>query len=138
MLSDLDPKDLIVPRNYGVAGQPHDLWTVLREHAPVYRCAVDEYEHFWAITRHADVLEISKRADVFVNSQRLRLQLIEEDERQFGWSRARAEARGWDPDEVPDFIFMIILNVSDPLISKSLIRLVCACTALTSPANHLT
>ena len=34
MLAEIDPNDLIVPRHYGVAGQPHDLWTELREHAP--------------------------------------------------------------------------------------------------------
>ena len=49
---------------------------------------------------------LSQHDEVFVNSQRLRLQMIAEDDLQFGWSRARAEARGWDPDEVLDFIFM--------------------------------
>ena len=49
---------------------------------------------------------VSKHDEVFVNSQRLRLQMQAEDDLQFGWTRARAEARGWDPDEVLDFIFM--------------------------------
>ena len=98
---DIHSTDLYVRRGY-----PWREWDLLRREAPVFWYEREGIAPFWAITRHADVLEISKRADVFVNSQRLRLQLIEEDERQFGWSRARAEARGWDPDEVPDFIFM--------------------------------
>src|SRR5262249_60992151 len=52
------------------------------------------------------ILEISRRSDVFVNSRRLRLQTLEEDERQLRTQRLRALTRGWDPDEVPDFIFM--------------------------------
>ena len=61
---------------------------------------------FWAITRHADILEISRRSDVFVNSRRLRLATIEEDENMVAALRARAESKGWDPDEPMDFIFM--------------------------------
>ena len=98
---DIHSTDLYVSRGY-----PWREWDLLRREAPVFWYEREGIAPFWAITRHADVLEISKRADVFVNSRRLRLQLIEEDERQFGWSRVRAEARGWDPDEVPDFIFM--------------------------------
>ena len=79
---------------------------MLRKEAPVFWYEREGIKPFWAITRHADVLTVSKRDDVFVNSQRLRLQLTVEDDLQFGWTRARAEARGWDPDEVPDFIFM--------------------------------
>ena len=33
----------------------------------------EDYEPFWSITRHADILAISKRADVFVSRRRLRL-----------------------------------------------------------------
>jgi len=102
----LETLDIHSTDRYVRRGYPWREWDLLRREAPVFWYEREGIAPFWAITRHADVLEISKRADVFVNSQRLRLQLIEEDERQFGWSRARAEARGWDPDEVPDFIFM--------------------------------
>ena len=67
-LDAIDPHDLIIPRNYGLAGQPHGTWTTLREYAPVFRCETDEYEHFWAITRHADIMDISGKPDVFSNS----------------------------------------------------------------------
>ena len=98
---DIHSTDLYVSRGY-----PWREWDLLRREAPVFWYEREGIAPFWAITRHANILEISKRSEVFVNSRRLRLQRIEEDERQFGWTRIRAEARGWDPDEVPDFIFM--------------------------------
>ncbi len=98
---DIHSKELYVSRGY-----PWREWDLLRREAPVFWYERDDIAPFWAITRHADVLTVSKRSDVFVNSQRLRLQTIQEDEQQFGSFRARAEARGWDPDEPPDFIFM--------------------------------
>ncbi|MDP6977131.1 MAG: cytochrome P450 [Myxococcota bacterium] len=68
MSIDIDPADLIVPRNYGKSGQPHGTWTRLRESSPVHRCEVDGYEPFWAITRHADIMEISGQPEIFSNS----------------------------------------------------------------------
>lgn len=98
---DIHSKELYVSRGY-----PWEEWDLLRREAPVFWYERDGIAPFWAITRHADILTVSKHSDVFVNSQRLRLQLSEEDQRQDMWMRARAESRGWDPDEVPDFIFM--------------------------------
>ena len=87
---DIHSKDLYVSRGY-----PWQEWDLLRREAPIFWYEREDIAPFWAITRHADILTISKRADVFVNSRRLRLQTIEEDERQFGSSRMRAEARGF-------------------------------------------
>ena len=98
---DIHSKELYVSRGY-----PWQEWDLLRQEAPVFWYEREGIAPFWAVTRHADILTISRRSDVFVNSRRLRLQMIAEDELQFGGSRLRAEARGWDPDEVPDFIFM--------------------------------
>ena len=67
MAFDIDPNDLIIPRNYGGGGQPHDVWTQLREHAPVHRVETDEYENFWALTRHADIMDISTKPEIFSN-----------------------------------------------------------------------
>jgi len=68
MATDIDPADLIVPRNYGVNAQPHGTWTRLRESAPVYRCEAEGFEPFWAITRHADIMDISGKPNLFSNS----------------------------------------------------------------------
>ncbi len=64
---EIDPNDLIQPTRYGEAGQPHDVWTQLRRHSPVHRCEPDDYEHFWAITRHADIMDISGKPETFSN-----------------------------------------------------------------------
>jgi cytochrome P450 len=62
-----DGFDLIDPKSYGANGTPHDSWTALRRHSPVHRCEPRDYPPFWAITRHADICEISKRPDTFLS-----------------------------------------------------------------------
>jgi cytochrome P450 family 142 subfamily A polypeptide 1 len=47
------------------AGGPHPAFDWMREHAPAYW---DDASGLWGITRHADVMEISKRPDVFCSS----------------------------------------------------------------------
>ncbi len=102
----LDSIDLHTKERYVTHGYPWEAWDLLRREAPIHWYERDGIAPFWAITRHADILEISKRADIFVNSQRLRLASLEEDERQQMGHRFRAETRGWDVNEPQDFIFM--------------------------------
>ncbi len=102
----LDTLDIHTPELYLERGYPFAEWDYLREHAPIFWYERDDIDPFYAITRHQDVLTISKNADVFVNSQRLRLQSKEDDARQEMSQKYRAEMRGWDPNEVADFIFM--------------------------------
>jgi len=98
---DIHDTDLYLTRGY-----PWEEWDLLRREAPVFWYEREGIDPFHAITRHADVLTVSKRSDVFVNTRRLRLQTIAQDERQFGNRAERMAERGWDPDEPPDFIFM--------------------------------
>ena len=67
MTVEIDPNALIDPRHYGVSGPPHELWTEMRRSAPVHFCESDDYEPFWAITRHADIMDISSRPLTFSN-----------------------------------------------------------------------
>ena len=98
---DIHSTDLYVERGY-----PFKEWDLLRREAPVFWYEREDIAPFYAVTRHEDILTISRRSDVFVNSQRLRLQTIEDDQRQ-NWSRrARIEANDWDPEEPSDFILM--------------------------------
>ena len=60
--------ELIDPRSYSKAGIPHEIWTRLRSESPVHHCAPPGFETFWAITRHADICEISKQPDLFLNA----------------------------------------------------------------------
>jgi cytochrome P450 len=67
-LSLTDGRELIDPRAYAEHGPPHEAWSLLRREAPVHHCSVPDYEPFFAITRHADICEISKRPDLFLNA----------------------------------------------------------------------
>lgn len=52
--------DLLDPYLY--QRNPHDVWTWMRQHEPVYR---DEMNGLWGITRHADVMDVERRSMVF-------------------------------------------------------------------------
>jgi len=62
---DVDPLDLICPKRYGENGQPHDLLARLRQNSPVHWCEPDGYQNFWAVTRHADIIEVSTQPELF-------------------------------------------------------------------------
>ncbi|MFO0690599.1 MAG: cytochrome P450 [Myxococcota bacterium] len=98
---DIHDKDLYVTRGY-----PWQEWDLLRREAPVFWYERDGIDPFWAVTRHEDILTISKHSEVFVNSGRLRIFDRVDEERQRLSTAARIAARGWDPDEPADFIFM--------------------------------
>ncbi len=48
----------------------HETAAELRRENPVARVESDGWPPFWAVTRHADVLEVSRRSDVFHNTGR--------------------------------------------------------------------
>ena len=69
----VDVLDLIDPERYARRGYPHDAWTRLRAEAPVARFAPEGWEPFWAITKHADVVEIAKQPLRFSSAQGITL-----------------------------------------------------------------
>jgi cytochrome P450 len=70
MLADdlTDGSDLIDPRAYGGAGHPHAALAALRRRSPLHRCEPPGFAPFWAVTKHADIREISRRPDEFLNA----------------------------------------------------------------------
>lgn len=68
---DLRTLDVVSPEHYEANGYPHPEWTYLRKHAPVFWYERPNVEPFWAITKHADIIELSKRPDRFLNEPRL-------------------------------------------------------------------
>jgi cholest-4-en-3-one 26-monooxygenase len=61
-LDDID----IAGHDVYTAGVPHDLFTRLRHEAPVFRHRATEPEQpasFWVVTRHADVIKVSRAFD---------------------------------------------------------------------------
>ncbi|NDU73068.1 cytochrome P450 [Actinomadura sp. DSM 109109] len=68
--------ELVDPGAYEQSGVPHGQLAWLREHEPVYRHHGDpELDHppFWAVTRHEDVVHVSRHPEVFSSWQRLAL-----------------------------------------------------------------
>src|SRR5688500_18263376 len=88
-------------------GYPWEAWDLLRREAPVHWYDRDDIEPFWAITRYDDVHFVGSNDRLFVNGGgRLRLASASDDREAEQRSRRRAEMRGWDPDEVPDLVYM--------------------------------
>jgi cholest-4-en-3-one 26-monooxygenase len=67
----LDTLDIISPERYERDGYPHHEWAYLRKHAPVYWYDRPTVRPFWAITRHADIITISRQPRLFLNAPRL-------------------------------------------------------------------
>jgi cytochrome P450 len=63
--------DVATPTHYERNGYPHAEWTWLRRNAPVFWYERPNVEPFWAITKHADIVEISKQPTLFLNAPRL-------------------------------------------------------------------
>ncbi len=69
----LDTIDIIGPDHYQRNGYPHAEWALLRREAPVYwyERGGPECTPFWAITKRADIVWISKQPERFLNGPRL-------------------------------------------------------------------
>src|SRR5262249_46478804 len=69
----LDPAtlDVATPEQYEDNGYPPAEWTWLRRHAPVFWYERPNVDPFWAITKHADIIEIGKQPTLFLNAPRL-------------------------------------------------------------------
>jgi cytochrome P450 len=68
--------DLVAPGAYERGGVPHEQLAWLREHDPVHRHHGDperDYPPFWAVTRHADVVHVSRHPEIFSSYERLAL-----------------------------------------------------------------
>jgi cytochrome P450 len=66
-----DDLKLVSPDHFARAGYPYESWKLLREHSPVHWIAVEGRVPFWAITRHEDIVAISRQPDRFQNAPRL-------------------------------------------------------------------
>src|SRR5262247_1920858 len=61
MITGVDPLDLVDPARFARRGYPHEVWARLRAEAPVAHFAPPGYRPFWAITKHADIVEIASQ-----------------------------------------------------------------------------
>ncbi len=63
-------KALVDPKAYGEWNGLHDMFTWARQEAPLAVAEVEGYDPFWAVTRHADIVEISKNNARFASGKR--------------------------------------------------------------------
>ena len=78
------PEDfrLTHPEDFAAHGYPHQIWARLRAEDPVsWQVQPGNAVDYWAITKHADITEISKRPDLFLSGPRLVIQHLEEEVR---------------------------------------------------------
>lgn len=67
----LDKLDVISPAHYEENGYPHREWAFLRKNAPVHRFTGAEFDPFYAIVKHADIVEIGKNPTDFIIEPRI-------------------------------------------------------------------
>jgi cholest-4-en-3-one 26-monooxygenase len=67
----LDSIDIVGSDYFAAHGYPHEAWALLRREAPVYWYDRPGSLPFWAITKHADIVWISKQPELFLNAPRL-------------------------------------------------------------------
>jgi cytochrome P450 len=75
------------PKAYADEARLHEALALLRRESPVTWVDAPDYNPFWAITKHADVLEIERNHEIFLNAPRPLLGTAEFDE----LNRERAE-----------------------------------------------
>jgi cholest-4-en-3-one 26-monooxygenase len=68
---DLETIDIISNDRYAQHGYPHAEWAFLRREAPVWYNERHVRYPFWAVTRHADILALSKQPERFRNGPRI-------------------------------------------------------------------
>ncbi len=68
----LEELDIVGPQGYADHGYPHEAWARLRRECPVYWYdRGDDCTPFWAITKHADIVRISRQPKVLQNAPRI-------------------------------------------------------------------
>jgi cholest-4-en-3-one 26-monooxygenase len=67
----LDSIDILNPDLYVERGYPHEEWALLRRMAPVHYYQRPDVDPFWALTRHADIVNVSRQPGLFKSLQLL-------------------------------------------------------------------
>ncbi|MGI5154855.1 cytochrome P450 [Microbispora sp. CA-102843] len=77
--------NLVDKDRYARSGVPHDQLRWLRDNAPVYwHEGQDDWPGFWAVTKHADVVHVSRHSDLFSSARKLALfDEMPEEQREF-------------------------------------------------------
>jgi len=73
MTADVDPLDLVDTERYARRGYPHEVWARLRAEEPVAYVQAPGFEPFWAVTKHADIMEVAKQPLRYSSAQGITL-----------------------------------------------------------------
>ncbi|MGD0289904.1 MAG: cytochrome P450 [Candidatus Binataceae bacterium] len=73
----LDSIDIVNPDLYVQRGYPHEEWALLRREAPIHYYQRPDVDSFWALTRHADIINVSRQPGLFKSIQLLFVTVIE-------------------------------------------------------------
>ena len=108
----LDTIDIIGPDTYAQDGYPHRAWKLLRREAPIFYWDRGVQNPFYAVTRHEDIIRISKQPKLFRNGPRMAV-LIGGDPEQTGGLPPEAAGEGAVPEGEPRLIRQL-LNMDPP------------------------
>jgi cytochrome P450 len=67
----LDALDIVGQDTYAQNGYPHEAWTRLRREDPIHWSERGVVNPYWAVTKHEDIIWISKQPERFLNNPRL-------------------------------------------------------------------
>ncbi|MEQ9142726.1 MAG: cytochrome P450, partial [Parvibaculaceae bacterium] len=65
---------IVDPKVYASVDGFHELFAKLRKEEPVRWTEPDGYRPFWTVSKHADIMEVERQNDKFLNDPRLTLQ----------------------------------------------------------------
>lgn len=68
---------IVDPKTFAREESYHDLYTQLRRDDPVHWTEPGTFRPFWTISKHADIMEIERQNDIFLNDPRTILQSID-------------------------------------------------------------
>jgi cytochrome P450 len=97
--------DEIVHPDLYASGEIHDVYAKLRREDPIHWTQPEGFRPFWSITKHADILEIERQNDIFINHDRTYLSPIAGEE--------------WIKSMTGDtHLFRTLVDLDDPLHMK--------------------
>jgi cytochrome P450 len=81
---------IVNPKTYADEAALRFVFATLRKEDPVHWTAPKDYRPFWAVTKHADIMEVERQPEFFINEPRSMLFPIEEE--QLIWQRTGGRA----------------------------------------------
>ena len=108
----LDTLSITDTQRYVERGYPWAEWDLLRREAPVYWYNRPDVAPFWALTTYEDALTISKRSDIFISSERLRI--FPSTQEEFSKRRKEELIARFGPEKARRFYTLSFIDMDDP------------------------